>query len=490
MMLVVGLTGGIGSGKSAVAQRFEVLGVPVIDTDVIARELVEVGQPALEDIVDTFGYEVLNESGELDRAKLRRHVFDEPSRRQQLEQILHPRIRQTVRERLQQIDAPYSIVVIPLLFETGQRDLVDRTLVIDTTEEEQIRRTSLRDGVSGAEIEAIMAAQLSREERLAKADDIIENNSDLDTLYRQVDDIHRRYSDMANISVQEIQLEPEQCVEAPIKSVVEAEPVAEATVTKLNVDPSLITYTLPLSERVRTLLRLESLFAETEFHLQGDTTWDTRAAMQGLINIMTIFSRPELKTEFMKEMERINAGLVKFAAMDGVDNSRLDSVVTQLKAYVKEMRSVDGQIALKLKFNEFLSAIKQKDSVPGGAMCFDTPAYGWWLGQDSTIRKQELSEWLGEFSLVKSIVSIILQLIKGSAEPTLEVARNGFFQSALDTGIPYQMLQVKVPPGCEYYPEISGGKHRFTVRFLKSNGAGRPVQADKDVEFQLVCCAI
>jgi cell division protein ZapD len=489
-MLVIGLTGGIGSGKSAAAQRFEVLGVPVIDMDVIARQLVEVGQPALEEIVDIFGYEVLDENSELDRKTLRDRVFDNPERRKQLEDILHPRIRQATRESLQQIDAPYAVVVIPLLFETGQSDWVDRVLVVDTSEEEQIRRTSLRDGVTEADVEAIMKAQVAREERLSRADDIIENFSDLDALYRQVDDIHRRYSDMANISVREIPIEPEQEIEIPETPVEVPVAAVEPSAPHQDAETSMLTYTLPLNERVRTLLRLESLFAETEYHLKGDNIWDTRAAMQGLINIMTIFSRPELKTEFMKELERINAGLVKYSAMEGVDSTRLEAVVTRLKGYVKDMRNMDGQIALKLKFNEFLSAIKQKDSMPGGAMCFDTPGYAWWLGQSADIRKQDLREWLDEFSLVKSIVSIILQLIQCSTEPTDEIARKGFFQSSLDTGTPYQMLQVRIPHDCGVYPEISGGKHRFTVRFLQPRGGERPVQTDQDVEFKLICSAI
>lgn len=196
-MLVIGLTGGIGSGKSTVAALFAEHGVPVIDTDRIARELVEPGQPALEEIREAFGAEVLDPDGRLDRARLRAIVFGARERRLQLEAILHPRIRQTVRERIRALTTPYCLVAIPLLVETGQRDQVDRVLVIDTPPEEQVRRTRARDGLSAAQVAAIMEAQADRQTRLAAADDVIRNDADLEHLRHEVERLHTRYLQLA-----------------------------------------------------------------------------------------------------------------------------------------------------------------------------------------------------------------------------------------------------------------------------------------------------
>ncbi len=196
-MLVVGLTGGIGSGKSTVADLFAARGVPVIDMDEIARELTRPGRPALAEIAKAFGPDILNSGGELDRAALRRRIFTDPGARRRLEAILHPRIRAEVTRRLHGLEAPYAVVVIPLLVESGQRDLVDRVLVVDAPEDLQIRRTTARDGVGEEEVRAVLAAQAGRRERLAVADDVIVNDDGPEALEHQVEALHRRYLALA-----------------------------------------------------------------------------------------------------------------------------------------------------------------------------------------------------------------------------------------------------------------------------------------------------
>ncbi len=192
-MLVVGLTGGIGSGKSAVSRLFEDYGVPVIDADHVAREVVEPGSPALDEIVRQFGDDVLLHDGRLDRANLRHKIFNDQQARKKLETILHPRIRQRMRDRLQSIGAPYAIFVVPLLIETGQHQDVDRVLVVDCPEALQMERVKKRDSASASQITAIMASQVSREQRLAEADDIIENLGSLKELKASVSALHERY---------------------------------------------------------------------------------------------------------------------------------------------------------------------------------------------------------------------------------------------------------------------------------------------------------
>lgn len=198
-MLVVGLTGGIGSGKSTAARLFAELGADIIDTDVIAHELTATGQPTVAAIAERFGKECLTAEGALDRPALRQRVFNDKAAKTELEQLLHPLIRQAVRERLlQPTAASYRIVVVPLLFETGAYgDMIQRALVVDSPEELQIERAMARSRLSEAEVRAIMNAQLERQARLARADDVIVNDSDLEKLTKQVNQFHKKYLRLA-----------------------------------------------------------------------------------------------------------------------------------------------------------------------------------------------------------------------------------------------------------------------------------------------------
>jgi dephospho-CoA kinase len=193
-MFAVGLTGGIGSGKSTVAECFAALGVPVIDTDVIARQLTEPGSEALDAIRTAFGETVMQPDGTLDRAALRRRVFADAAARHQLEALLHPRIRQAVGQALTALTAPYALIVIPLLVETGSyRDVLNRVLVVDCPEALQIARVMARSGLAPDEVNAILAAQATRAERLAAADDVIVNTASPEALRSEVATLHRRY---------------------------------------------------------------------------------------------------------------------------------------------------------------------------------------------------------------------------------------------------------------------------------------------------------
>ena len=193
MTFILGLTGGIGSGKSAASQWFETQGIAVVDADIVAREIVEKGQPALEQIKQSFGDWVLLENGELDRRALREHIFKEPQARHQLEQITHPAIRQSIIQQLQAATSPYVILVSPLLFETNQHQLTRRTLLIDASEDLQILRASQRDGQSIEQIQKIIAAQMPRAEKLKIADDVILNDGHIEHLYRKLEPLHQQY---------------------------------------------------------------------------------------------------------------------------------------------------------------------------------------------------------------------------------------------------------------------------------------------------------
>ncbi len=192
-MLRVGLTGGIASGKSTVADMFAALGAGVVDTDNIARDVVTPGESGLEAVVAAFGREILQANGELDRRALRKIVFSEPERRKQLESILHPLIRARTLQRIDALETPYAIVVVPLLIETGFAELVERILVVDCPESQQLDRLRERDDVSEADARAMLAAQLDRQARLARADDVIDNSGSLEATHAQVAALHERY---------------------------------------------------------------------------------------------------------------------------------------------------------------------------------------------------------------------------------------------------------------------------------------------------------
>ena len=195
--LRVGLTGGIGSGKSTVAELFAKLGVSIIDADVIARELVEPERPAYREIVAQFGPGILNTDGSLNRARLRERVFADTATRVRLEAILHPRIRSIMEQRAQLGRGPYVLMVAPLLLENGLEDMVDRVLVVDATDATQVARVHARSGLSEGQIRAIMATQVSRNERRSRAHDVIENDGDREALTQAVAALHKRYLALA-----------------------------------------------------------------------------------------------------------------------------------------------------------------------------------------------------------------------------------------------------------------------------------------------------
>ena len=198
MKFVVGITGGIGSGKSAAAEEFARLGATVVDTDLIARELTETGGAALPHIKSLFGAAFITPQGAMDRDAMRKHVFSDPAAKQALEKLLHPMIRAEADRRIAGSTGPYVIYVVPLLIESGgQRDRVQRILVVDAPESLQVERVRTRSGLSDKEIRSIIAQQAARQARLAAADDVIENSGSLDALRKQVAALDARYRKMA-----------------------------------------------------------------------------------------------------------------------------------------------------------------------------------------------------------------------------------------------------------------------------------------------------
>lgn len=196
-MLKIGLTGGIASGKSAVCELFAGLSIPIIDADLIARQLVKPDEQAYSEIVNLFGQDILQTNDQLNRSKLGELMFSDQLAKQQLEAILHPKIRQQLILQGQQCQTPYCIFAIPLIIESNMEDLVDRILVVDLNVKRQLQRLQNRDDISLSQAQLIIDAQCDRKQRLASADDIIDNNGIANTLSEQVETLHKKYNDLA-----------------------------------------------------------------------------------------------------------------------------------------------------------------------------------------------------------------------------------------------------------------------------------------------------
>jgi len=192
-MMVIGLTGGIGSGKSAAAKFFEEMGICVVDTDKIAREIVAPGQPALKEIEKVFGKEILNPDRSLNRSRLKQIIFGDSESRIKLESILHPPIKEKMLQLVTQCQTPYCVVIIPLLVEQNWQNMVDRVLMIDTPQSLQLKRVRERDKLDDKMILSIIGSQASRSAKIAASDDVVMNDQDLDNLKRQLSDLHQRY---------------------------------------------------------------------------------------------------------------------------------------------------------------------------------------------------------------------------------------------------------------------------------------------------------
>lgn len=196
-MFTVALTGGIASGKSAVEQRFAARGIEIIDADQVAREVVAIGTPGLAEIADAFGTGVLAADGSLDRQKMRRHVFTDAASRRRLEAIIHPRVRRAMMQHAGEVRSAYGMLVIPLFVESGEYDWVDRVLVVDVPRMMQVTRLLARDGISRELAESMLDAQATREQRLAIADDVIDNSGGFESLDEAVEQLHRKYLALA-----------------------------------------------------------------------------------------------------------------------------------------------------------------------------------------------------------------------------------------------------------------------------------------------------
>jgi cell division protein ZapD len=250
----------------------------------------------------------------------------------------------------------------------------------------------------------------------------------------------------------------------------------------------LIIFEHPLNERIRTFLRLEHLFMQVDHFRPLSDAWSNRSAINGLLNIISIFGRSDLKTEILKELERHTSNLERVRQQPGVDMQALGQVLDDLEQAIHQVYRFDGQIARRLRSNDFLNNILQRSGIPGGSCNFDLPQYHFWLNKPHEVRQSQMSDWMAELHPVREAVVLLLNLVRHSNLPTQACASQGMYQHTLDSSAPAQMIRVGLPRNTNVFTEISGNKHRFSIRFLEATDESKPKQTKEDIDFQLTAC--
>lgn len=246
----------------------------------------------------------------------------------------------------------------------------------------------------------------------------------------------------------------------------------------------------PLTERVRTFLRLEFLFSQCEHHAQLVPAWDSRAAISALLEIGALLARGDVRTEVLKELERCLLFLMRLKGSPEVDAIRLESVIGELESLRATMAGNGQSLGAGLKENEFLTSIRNRVAIPGGTCQFDLPVYHNWLTQSHARRAHDLQHWIGELLPLRDTINLLLALTRESAVPTREVAEQGMFLHIFEIpACPLVRVMVQATGGV--YPEISAGRQRVTIHFLeRGDDEARARQTTRDVAFKLVCCQL
>ena len=251
-----------------------------------------------------------------------------------------------------------------------------------------------------------------------------------------------------------------------------------------------IVYEHPLSERMRSWLRMEHLFCHVNYRIKSVSPWDSRAAIDGLLEILDFLARNDLKPDLLKELERQARELERLQSSNDVDQGRLSELLTQIEQSHTALMRQESQLVRHLNEHPLLSSVRQRNNIPGGTCRFDLPAYYFWLQRPPQHRQNELNEWLYALQPLHTAIELCLYLVRNNAAASHEVADAGFFQAKLDAEVNYQLLRVSLPGDYPYFPEISGGKHRFSIRFFEYDTQLKAEQTEENVPFDLCCCSV
>lgn len=242
---------------------------------------------------------------------------------------------------------------------------------------------------------------------------------------------------------------------------------------------------------MRTFLRMEYLFNQLDHYGSSTNEWDVRNAILTLCEIVDFITRSDIKTELIKELERHAATLNALTNSPAVDSNRLSAILNKIDDFLGTLRDSSYQPGQILRQNEFLMSIKQRNSIPGGTCNFDIPGYFYWLNKSPHLKAADLEYWQSDLLLLKDSIKLSLQMIRNSNTPSKEQAERGFYQQQIEANVACHLVRVVLPHDSKYYPEISGGKHRFAIRFMEqANTSDRPLQTKDTVQFQLHCCIL
>ena len=246
----------------------------------------------------------------------------------------------------------------------------------------------------------------------------------------------------------------------------------------------------PVNEQVRVCLRIEHLLKKANYFLSGTDQWDSMASLQAINDLVILLDRPDLRSKLSKESSRQLSTLRRLQQSPGVNLNKLDQVIRTLEHINASLHGNKGKFAHPLRENEFLSSIRQHQYSPGASCSFNTPDMQSWLAQAPQLRRQDLTQWMGQFEDVKSIVSTILSLIRESGVPVSKTAEQGFYQMALDPQMSCQLVRVSIAENMNVFPQISVGRHALNIRFNELNLKSRAVQSTQDIPFELTCCIL
>jgi len=245
----------------------------------------------------------------------------------------------------------------------------------------------------------------------------------------------------------------------------------------------------PLSERMRTFLRLDFLYTQALYHNEVASQWGSRAAMACLLDVLTISTRGDIRSDVLKELERHITQLNEYQSRPGVDVGRLKAITSNLSRLRADLMTAGSAFLQPLRESEFLSAIKHRSAIPGGTCEFDLPDYYYWLSQPAELRSQNFNEWMSLLRPLCDAISELLWLTRQNGRARQETAKGGTFNITFDRDTPIQLLRISLPKSAGLYPEISGSHYRCSLRFLTWNGlTTRPTQSEQDVPFILSCC--
>lgn len=252
----------------------------------------------------------------------------------------------------------------------------------------------------------------------------------------------------------------------------------------------IIYYEQPVNERMRNFLRLEHLFKQSAYTLRGYSIWDSRSTLNSITSILDLLSRNDLKTELLKELERQEKILLALSDLEGVDKEQLSNILKQIQSSQQNIHKYEGQLGQNIRDHELLNNLRQRSSVVGGTCDFDIPYLHYWLQQPPESRIEQLEYWLEMLEIISHPISLILDITRESSSPLNVPAEKGFYQQSIDSNAPVQLIRVGLDRSSEYYPEISAGKQRFSIRFMLQQDGERAIQSDEDFNFQLTCCAL